>query len=112
MKLTVLVDNHTSCYIEPYYLGEPGLCYYIEDEGTRFLWDTGYSDIFIKNAQKMKIDLSTIDAIVLSHGHDDHTHGLKHYFETFDNPHLKIICHPDALSKKWIEGKEFGINLS
>ena len=45
MKLTVLVDNHTS--IDHYYLGEPGLCYYIEDEDSRFLLDTGYSDIYI-----------------------------------------------------------------
>ena len=46
MKLTVLVDNHTS--IDHYYLGEPGLCYYIEDEDSRFLLDTGYSDIYIE----------------------------------------------------------------
>lgn len=71
MKLTVLVDNHTT--IDHYYLGEPGLCYYIEDEDSRFLLDTGYSDIYIENARRLGIDLSDLDTIVLSHGHNDHT---------------------------------------
>ena len=45
MKLTVLVDNNT--FIDQYYLGEPAVSYYIEDEEIRLLFDTGYSDIFI-----------------------------------------------------------------
>ena len=49
MKLTVLIDNNT--YIDEYYIGEPALSYYIEDENERLLFDTGYSDAFIKNAQ-------------------------------------------------------------
>lgn len=106
MKLTVLVDNHTS--IDHYYLGEPGLCYYIEDEGSRFLLDTGYSDIYIENARRLGIDLSLIDTIVLSHGHNDHTGGLPAYFEHFDNPGLKIIAHPEALSEKQFDGENIG----
>lgn len=110
MKLTVLVDNHTS--IDHYYLGEPGLCYYIEDEDSRFLLDTGYSDIYIENARRLGIDLSDIDTIVLSHGHNDHTGGLPAYFEHFDNPGLKIIAHPEALSEKQFDGENIGITLS
>lgn len=56
MKLTVLIDNNT--YIDEYYIGEPALSYYIEDENERLLFDTGYSDAFIRNAQAMNIDLS------------------------------------------------------
>lgn len=48
MKLTVLIDNNT--YIDEYYIGEPALSYYIEDENERLLFDTGYSDAFIRNA--------------------------------------------------------------
>lgn len=55
MKLTVLVDNNT--YIDRYYLGEPALSFYIEDGGDKILFDTGYSDAFIRNAEKMGIDL-------------------------------------------------------
>ena len=42
MKLTVLMDNHT--YIDQYYLGEPAVCYLIEDGDHVILLDTGYSD--------------------------------------------------------------------
>ena len=48
MKLRVLMDNHTE--IDAYYLGEPAVSYWIEDEGRKFLFDTGYSDAFLKNA--------------------------------------------------------------
>ena len=40
MKLRVLMDNHTE--IDAYYLGEPAVSYWIEDEGQKFLFDTGY----------------------------------------------------------------------
>ena len=55
MKLKVLVDNNT--YIDRYYLGEPAVSYYIEDGNTRLLFDTGYSDAFVSNAEKMGMDL-------------------------------------------------------
>ena len=36
---------------------------------------------FIKNAEAMNIDLKNLDKIIISHGHDDHTRGLKYYFK-------------------------------
>lgn len=58
MKLTVLVDNNT--LIDQYFLGEPAVSYYIEDENERILFDTGYSDVLIHNANKLHIDLNKI----------------------------------------------------
>jgi len=52
MKLTVLCDNNT--YIDQYYLGEPALCFYIEDENRKILLDAGYSSVFKKNAALVK----------------------------------------------------------
>ena len=75
MKLTVLVDNNT--LIDRYLLAEPGLSFLVETEGTRVLFDTGYSDVFLRNAQKMGIDLSELDYVALSHSHEDHTWGLE-----------------------------------
>ena len=56
MRLTVLVDNMT--FIDMYYLGEPALSFYIEDEDEKILFDTGYSDAFLKNAKKLGIELA------------------------------------------------------
>ena len=74
MKLTVLVDNHS--LIDKYYLAEPALSFYMEDGDSKILFDTGYSDVIVRNASKMNIDLDKINTIVLSHGHNDHTGGL------------------------------------
>ena len=65
MKLHVLVDNNT--LVDQYYLGEPGFSVLIEDRDTRLLFDTGYSDIFIRNGQRMGLVFTDLDFILLSH---------------------------------------------
>ncbi len=96
MKLTVLTDNNT--FIDQYYLGEPAVSYYIQEDGLNVLFDTGYSDVFIRNAKKMGIDLSLIDTLVLSHGHNDHSGGLKYLKEI--NNHFVLLCHPETFEYK------------
>lgn len=71
MKLTVLVDNNT--LIDRYFVGEPALSFFIEVGGENILFDTVYSDAFLKNAERMGINLRELDVVVLSHGHVDHT---------------------------------------
>ena len=75
MKLTVLVDNNT--LIDRYFQSEPALSLLIEEDGRTILFDCGYSDLFLKNAQKMGLSLSALDFVILSHGHMDHTWGLE-----------------------------------
>ena len=99
MKLTVLVDNNT--YIDQYYHGEPAASFYIETEDVRVLFDTGYSDILLSNAQKMNIDLERVTHIVFSHGHDDHTRGLKYLKESVDLSEKKLIAHPGCFVPKY-----------
>ena len=96
MKLKVLEDNNT--FINMYYLGEPAVSYYIEDGNDRILFDVGYSDAFIKNAEKMNINLSKVNKLVISHGHDDHTGGLKYFFSEKRN--VDLISHPESFNYK------------
>ncbi|MBO7703527.1 MAG: MBL fold metallo-hydrolase [Solobacterium sp.] len=106
MRLTVLTDNNT--YIDQYYLGEPALCIHIEDGDERILFDTGYSDAFLCNAETMGIDLSKLTAIVLSHGHNDHTGGLPFLWKKYDLSGVKLIAHPDVFLNRRYEGLEIG----
>lgn len=101
MKLKVLVDNNT--YIDSYYCGEPAVSYYIEDEEVKLLLDVGYSDLFLRNMNEFGIETEDINTIVISHGHDDHTRGLKYYFEQGVKNNVSIIAHPYAFKEKSID---------
>lgn len=106
LKLKVLVDNNT--YIDQYYYGEPAVSYYIEDEDISLLLDVGYSDLFLRNSDALGVDLKNISAIVISHGHNDHTRGLKYYFEQIHKSNISIMAHPDAFKEKVIDNVEIG----
>ena len=96
MKLKVLEDNNT--FIDMYYLGEPAVSYYIEDGEDKILFDVGYSDAYLKNAKKMNIDIDFINKVVISHGHDDHTGGLKYFWDKKRN--VELISHPESFNYK------------
>lgn len=57
-------------------LFEHGLSFYIETGGHKLLVDTGATDLFMKNAQILGVDLSQVQKLVLSHGHYDHSGGI------------------------------------
>ena len=93
MKWTVLSDNRTNnSQIET----EHGLSILLETDQHRILLDTGASDMFIRNAERLNIDLSTVDYVFISHGHSDHAGGLQHFVER--NRQAKVIVSPDAMS--------------
>lgn len=100
MKLTVLVDNNT--YIDRYFLGEPGLSFYVEENDKNILFDVGYSNIFIKNSFKMNIDIKKTDHIVLSHGHIDHTWGMTHLINFYSEYLIEgVNIKPNKLPKNF-----------
>ncbi len=113
MKLKVVLDNNT--YVDEYYYGEPGVSYYIEDEGVRILFDVGYSDIFLENADKLGISVSDLDIVALSHGHDDHTKGLRALFEKraslCDIKKMVLVTHPATFDRKFLDGEEIGCQM-
>jgi 7,8-dihydropterin-6-yl-methyl-4-(beta-D-ribofuranosyl)aminobenzene 5'-phosphate synthase len=119
MQLTVLVDNNT--LIDRYYLGEPAVSYFIETEDTKVLFDVGYSDVFLRNAQKLKIDVLSADYLVFSHGHIDHTGGLDSLLKQSLEARLthpcpkcrRLVTHPQALLPKYLDdGSSIGMPVA
>ena len=76
MKITVLIDNNANEGLK----AEWGLSLLIKHKGAVYLADTGATDAFAENAAALGIDLSTVDACVLSHAHFDHAGGLRSFF--------------------------------
>ena len=76
MKITVLAENTTKNHSLE---SEHGLSLYIETGEHRILFDMGQSGIFMRNAERLGIDLTKVDFAVISHGHYDHTGGLEHF---------------------------------
>ena len=57
--------------------GEWGFAALVEVDGRRILFDTGANDDTVqRNLKAMKLDLSDVEHVILSHNHDDHTTGL------------------------------------
>lgn len=78
VKVTVLIEN-TVCREDIY--AEHGLSLYIETDTRKILFDMGQSDLFLKNAERLHVDLSEVDSAILSHGHYDHGGGLGKFLE-------------------------------
>jgi len=127
MKWTVLSDNR-SC--DSSLETEHGLSILLKTSQYRILLDTGSSDVFIRNAERIGIDLSTVDYVFISHGHSDHAGGLKHLMNINDKAKaasernqthanmdsdgreqartkFKIIVSPDAVSGKFFSKRHY-----
>ena len=96
MKWTVLSDNR-SC--NPALETEHGLSILLTTERHNILLDTGASDLFIRNAELLGVNLSDVDYVFISHGHSDHAGGLRYFLE--HNQKAQIIVSPDAMSGKF-----------
>jgi 7,8-dihydropterin-6-yl-methyl-4-(beta-D-ribofuranosyl)aminobenzene 5'-phosphate synthase len=96
-RITTLVDNSVSLRASGL-IGEHGLAYLVESQDHTILFDTGQHVALSHNAAKLNIDLCRIDAVVLSHGHYDHTGGLKHLLEK--NAAFRLYAHPDVFATK------------
>jgi len=102
LKMVVLSDNFTSTIIPPL-IGEWGFSAYIEADGTKILYDVGNSGLpVLHNAKLLGIDLSSIDYIVLSHGHSDHTGGLGNKELLNIIKGKTVIAHPSIFEKKFL----------
>ena len=103
MQLTVLTDNYAGAG----FLAEHGLSYLINYEGQKILVDTGHTDVFLKNAAKLEIDIhNEVNTVVLSHGHWDHGDGLS-FLEG-----KRLITHPIAFMERFRGNDDSYIGLN
>jgi len=109
ITVTTLVENTSGV---PSLYGEWGQSLLVEADGLRILFDTGPTRHVLDNAKKLSIELSTIDKIVLSHGHYDHTGGLKDVLALVQGSGnrpdgIEVIAHPDIFQQKYFYTKGF-----
>lgn len=105
LTISVLTDNTAGGQ----FLAEHGLSYLVEIDNEKILFDSGHSNVFLKNAQKLKIDIENeVKTVVLSHGHWDHGNGLKYL------SNKTLITHPASFSKRYrkIDHTTVGMDLT
>jgi len=100
MIIKILVEDDNE-------IKEHGLSLMIEYDDKKILFDVGQSDLFLRNGKKMGVDFTTLDLVVLSHGHYDHGNGLMYLRD------LTLLCHPEVFLKRYRpDGSYVGLNLT
>jgi 7,8-dihydropterin-6-yl-methyl-4-(beta-D-ribofuranosyl)aminobenzene 5'-phosphate synthase len=99
IRLTILCENSVD-RVSPYgLLGEHGFACHLQTPHGNFLFDTGGGMTIMTNAELLGIDFSKVKGIMFSHGHFDHTGGLKQVLEK-TGP-LPIYAHPDLFNERY-----------
>ena len=97
LRITTLSENTAA---RTNLLAEWGLSILVETGTVNILLDTGQSISASHNADILGVDLSRVDKIVLSHGHQDHTGGLRQVLYKV-RKEVEIIAHPDIWAAKY-----------
>jgi 7,8-dihydropterin-6-yl-methyl-4-(beta-D-ribofuranosyl)aminobenzene 5'-phosphate synthase len=104
LQITTLVENTVH---QRRLLAEHGLSFLIETPEARILFDTGAGMTLFPNARELGISMSGINAVVCSHGHDDHTGALSAFLH--NSRDALVVAHPAAMEPKYVRRKE-GVN--
>lgn len=101
LRITTLSENTA---VIGDFLGEWGLSVLVEMDGVTVLLDSGSGRSIVHNADSLGIDLRSVDRMVLSHGHYDHTGGLREVLRRM-RKRVEIIAHPDVWEAKYARGR-------
>jgi len=98
LALRILVDNEAP---EPL-RQEHGLSVLVSRGGRDVLFDTAASpEALLGNADAMDVDLTKLDAAIVSHGHYDHTGALAAVADAAKG--LRVYAHPSAFLRRWAD---------
>ncbi len=103
MRIVILSENSSANTMS---LSEWGFSAFIEHKYGNILFDTGMSgDVVIKNAKVLNVDLTSVETIILSHGHYDHCNGLDKVVEQVGK--CTIYSHSHLFQPKYtLKGKD------
>ena len=97
MKVTILYENHAG--FRKGLLGGHGFSALVEHK-LRVLVDTGTDgDVLINNMKVLGIEPDSIDYLFITHGHYDHTGGMKAILQARSKP-LRVIAHPGIFQRR------------
>lgn len=96
IEISILNDNRT---LSNKFVCEHGLSVYVRCGEKSLLLDTGQSDKYVRNAESLGIDIASVDACVISHGHYDHAGGLSCFPKTSDR--IPIYIGKNATRKRY-----------
>lgn len=94
-RITIVVDNRAAEGL----LREHGFSVWVEVAGRRLLFDTGQGGALLGNAEKLGIELHTVDDLVLSHGHYDHSGGVPVVIARAST--AEVYAHPSATGPRY-----------
>jgi len=96
LRITILCENTAA---SSGLIGEHGFSALIERDKEKVLFDTGQGLGLVHNADVLGVDLRDITEVVLSHGHYDHTGGLKDLLLRTGG--ARITAHPHIFQPKY-----------
>lgn len=102
MRIITLIEN---LVYKSGLLAEHGLALLIDTGKRKILFDTGQSPAFLSNAEKLDVNMREIDAVVISHGHYDHTGGLCEFLKV--NKKAVVYAKKEIFQEKFKDEQFF-----
>ncbi len=101
MQLIALIENSRH-NVRSDLMPEHGLSFYIHLGDHTFMSDVGKTGLFAQNAAFLGLELSSVDALAITHHHFDHGGGLERFFQV--NQHARVFLRRSSTEALIVEG--------